>query len=161
MISFRPMSQADLDFVLEIEKKSFVNPVSKNKLIKEIDYNRLARYYIMLLDDVIIGYFGMWIISDEGHILNIAIDPNYRGKGYGNTLLKELISIAKENSVCKLTLEVRENNETAKNLYKKYNFKALGRRKDYYKEPKEDALIMWLDLGEENDINNTSDRNIM
>ena len=148
MISFRPMSQADLDFVLEIEKKSFVNPVSKNKLIKEIDYNRLARYYIMLLDDVIIGYFGMWIISDEGHILNIAIDPNYRGKGYGNTLLKELISIAKENSVCKLTLEVRENNETAKNLYKKYNFKALGRRKDYYREPTEDALIMWLDLGE-------------
>lgn len=148
MISFRPMAQNDLDKVLEIEKQSFVNPVSKNKLIKEISYNHLARYYIMLLDDIIIGYFGMWIISDEGHILNIAIDPKYRGKGYGNDLLIELIKIAKENLVNKLTLEVRETNEPAKNLYKKYNFKVLGRRKDYYREPTEDALIMWLDLGE-------------
>lgn len=148
MISFRPMAQIDLDKVLEIEKQSFVNPVSKNKLIKEISYNHLARYYIMLLDDIIIGYFGMWIISDEGHILNIAIDPKYRGKGYGNNLLIELIKIAKENLVNKLTLEVRETNEPAKNLYKKYQFKVLGRRKDYYREPTEDALIMWLDLGE-------------
>ncbi len=148
MISFRPMAQNDLDKVLEIEKQSFVNPVSKNKLIKEISYNHLARYYIMLLDDIIIGYFGMWIISDEGHILNIAIDPKYRGKGYGNDLLIELIKIAKENLVNKLTLEVRETNDPAKNLYKKYNFKVLGRRKDYYREPTEDALIMWLDLGE-------------
>lgn len=148
MISFRPMAQNDLDKVLEIEKQSFVNPVSKNKLIKEISYNHLARYYIMLLDDIIIGYFGMWIISDEGHILNIAIDPKYRGKGYGNDLLIELIKIAKENLVNKLTLEVRETNDPAKNLYKKYNFKVLGRRKDYYREPTEDVLIMWLDLGE-------------
>ncbi len=148
MISFRPMAQNDLDKVLEIEKQSFVNPVSKNKLIKEISYNHLARYYIMLLDDIIIGYFGMWIISSEGHILNIAIDPKYRGKGYGNDLLIELIKIAKENLVNKLTLEVRETNDPAKNLYKKYNFKVLGRRKDYYREPTEDALIMWLDLGE-------------
>lgn len=148
MISFRPMAQNDLDKVLEIEKQSFVNTVSKNKLIKEISYNHLARYYIMLLDDIIIGYFGMWIISDEGHILNIAIDPKYRGKGYGNDLLIELIKIAKENLVNKLTLEVRETNDPAKNLYKKYNFKVLGRRKDYYREPTEDALIMWLDLGE-------------
>lgn len=148
MISFRPMAQNDLDKVLEIEKQSFVNPVSKNKLIKEISYNHLARYYIMLLDDIIIGYFGMWIISDEGHILNIAIDPKYRGKGYGNDLIIELIKIAKENLVNKLTLEVRETNDPAKNLYKKYNFKVLGRRKDYYREPTEDALIMWLDLGE-------------
>src|SRR5699024_10115472 len=107
--------QNDLDKVLEIEKQSFVNPVSKNKLIKEISYNHLARYYIMLLDDIIIGYFGMWIISDEGHILNIAIDPKYRGKGYGNDLLIELIKIAKENLVNKLTLEVRETNDPAKN----------------------------------------------
>lgn len=148
MISFRPMAQNDLDKVLEIEKQSFVNPVSKNKLIKEISYNHLARYYIMLLDDIIIGYFGMWIISDEGHILNIAIDPKYRGKGYGNDLIIELIKIAKKNLVNKLTLEVRETNDPAKNLYKKYNFKVLGRRKDYYREPTEDALIMWLDLGE-------------
>lgn len=123
MISFRPMAQNDLDKVLEIEKQSFVNPVSKNKLIKEISYNHLARYYIMLLDDIIIGYFGMWIISDEGHILNIAIDPKYRGKGYGNDLLIELIKIAKENLVNKLTLEVRETNDPAKNLYKNITLK--------------------------------------
>ena len=95
------------------------------------------------------GYAGMWIILDEGHITNIAVDPTYRRQGIGQGLLDELTKLAVERGAIAMTLEVRVSNAEAQSLYTKLGFVPRGIRKGYYQDNKEDALIMWRELGEE------------
>jgi ribosomal-protein-alanine N-acetyltransferase len=97
-------------------------------------------------DNEVIGFAIMWILetSKESDILNMAVSPAYRGRGAGAALLAALIEISKKNNVEKITLEVRPNNTKAQKLYEKFGFKPIGRRKEYYKNPIEDAIIMHL-----------------
>ena len=85
----------------------------------------------------------MWIIVGEGHITNIAVDPAYRNQGIGKAVLGSLIEEAERRKLTGVTLEVRESNIEAINLYKKFGFICAGIRKDYYHDTKEDAIIMW------------------
>ncbi len=132
-----------IDSVITIDTLCFPIPWSRESFQKEIDNNKFARYIVAKKNNIIIGYAGMWLILDEGHITNIAVHPEYRGIGAGNLLLEGLIEICKSESINSLTLEVRKSNIVAQNLYKKYGFVEEGLRKEYYGDNKEDAIIMW------------------
>lgn len=142
-IIVRIMNERDIDDVLAIEEMSFSNPWSRKSFVLEITKNNLARYVVAELEGKVIGYGGMWLVIDEGHITNIAVHKDYRGLGAGNLLLESLINICKEIGIIKMTLEVRKSNYIAQSLYKKYGFKEFGVRPGYYSDNNEDAIIMW------------------
>lgn len=145
MIEIIPMTKKHIKEVAEIEKRCFTIPWSKKSFEDELTKNTFAIYVVAVDTEnkSLAGYGGMWHVVNEGHITNIAVDPIYRQKGIGKLILNELIKIAYEKQMIGLTLEVRLNNEPAKNLYKELGFKLEGIRKEYYSDTKEDALIMW------------------
>ncbi len=133
----------NIDDIMVIENLSFKVPWSRKSITEEIIENDMAVYICAVIDGKAIGYAGMWHVCDEGHITNIAVHPEFRGGGIGSILVEALLSIAKENGINDLTLEVRQSNIIAQSLYKKYGFKECGGRKAYYADNKEDAIIMW------------------
>ena len=140
------MAEPHIKEIYEIELRSFSSPWSKNDLLNELS-NKHAVYKVALKDDIVAGYAGMRHIINEGHITNIAVDVPYRRMGLGAMLLEELIAAARGMEMIGLTLEVRESNTAARNLYIKYGFVPEGIRKNYYKAEnkpgREDAVIMW------------------
>ena len=93
----------------------------------------------------LVGYAGLWLMTDEAHITTIAVDPNLQGYGIGELLLLGLIDRAQQIGARWLTLEVRVTNKVAQSLYEKYTFKEMGVRRRYYSDNNEDALVMWTD----------------
>jgi len=93
----------------------------------------------------IVGYAGLWLMTDEAHITTIAVDPEYQGNGIGELLLLGLIERSVQIGAHWLTLEVRVTNRVAQALYEKYTFKEMGLRRRYYSDNGEDALVMWTD----------------
>lgn len=146
-IIIRSMTIDDVDEVYKVEEDCFVDPWSKDSIRKELK-NDLARYLVAEIDDKIVGYVGVWFVVDEGHITNVAVHSDYRGKKIGDRLVKEMVELCKENNLVAMTLEVRTSNTVAQNLYRKYGFKMGGIRKEYYSDNKEDAIIMWNQLKE-------------
>lgn len=128
--------------IFSIENLSFPTPWSKDSMEKELT-NKFAKYVVIKLNNIVIGYGGMWLILDEGHITNIAVHPEFRGIGAGKKIIEGLINICKEKNINSLTLEVRSSNYVAKNLYAKFGFIEEGIRKNYYNNNNEDAIIMW------------------
>lgn len=143
----RSMKASDIDGVYEVEKSAFVDHWSISAIKKELK-NALARYLVAIEDDQIVGYIGSWYIIDEAHITNVAVHKNHRGKHIGDRLMSSFIEKCEEDGIDSITLEVRQSNDIAKNLYKKYGFKVGGIRKEYYKDNKEDAIIMWKQVRE-------------
>ncbi len=139
------MTLADLDRVLEIEAKSYQTPWSRRAFTSEITDNSYAYYFALRAGDKIIGYVGMWVILDEAHITNIAVDPAYRRRGLGEMMLVRMFEKAKEHGASRMTLEVRVSNTGAQALYRKLGFADRGLRKGYYTDSNEDAIIMWKD----------------
>ena len=139
------MTSKDIDGVFEVEKNCFEHHWSKESFKKEL-INENARYLVAKLDRKIVGYVGIWLILDEGHITNVAVHNDYRGQKIGDKLVQALVNLCKENNINSMTLEVRVSNIVAQNLYKKYGFKLAGIRKEYYSDNKEDAMIMWNDI---------------
>lgn len=146
-IIIRSMTKDDVDSVYIVEEDCFTDPWSKESIRKELK-NDLARYLVAELDNKIVGYVGVWFVVDEGHITNVAVHSDYRGKKIGDKLVKEMIKLCKESKLVAMTLEVRSSNTVAQNLYRKYGFKMGGIRKEYYSDNKEDAIIMWNQLNE-------------
>jgi len=145
-MNYRLMNLDDISAIVEIEREAFSSPWSEEAFRTELTQNLFAKYMIMELEDTIIGYVGMWLIIDEAHITNIAIQESHRGKGYGEKLLKELMTTAHWLGAQRMTLEVRVSNERAQKLYRKLGFYSSGLRPAYYSDNLEDALIMWVDL---------------
>lgn len=143
MSVIRKMQKKDIERVFEIEKLCFRSPWSKQSLAGELK-NNLAHYLVTELDDgPIIAYGGMWILFDEAHITNIAVHPEHRGNGFSKKLMLALMQEALLFDAGQMTLEVRENNHIAQNLYTSLSFQVQGRRKRYYSDTGEDALLMW------------------
>jgi ribosomal-protein-alanine N-acetyltransferase len=140
------MTLSDVPAVLAIEQEAFTSPWTAEAFVNELTNNHFARYLIMETNDDIIGYGGMWTIIDEAHVTNIAVRADYRGRGYGNRLLKELQRTAVFFGAARMTLEVRVSNEVAQRLYRKLGFEPAGIRPGYYSDNQEDALIMWAEL---------------
>jgi ribosomal-protein-alanine N-acetyltransferase len=144
-LQFRRATIADVNAIVEIEEACFSMPWSFQSFWGELDNNPHARYLVAELNGKIIGYAGVWIIFEEGHVTNIAIHPAYRGQKYGERLVNQLIDLTRAYGVTSMTLEVRVSNLIAMGLYKKLGFEARGRRKAYYDDNKEDAIVMWKD----------------
>lgn len=141
-----PICENDAKQLAELDRRCFSVPWSEQSFLDECK-NKLANYFVAKDNDKIIGYAGFWQVADEGGITNIAVDKEYRRKGIAKKLIEEMIKSAKEKDLSLLTLEVRKSNLPAISLYEKYGFKSLGIRKNYYKEPTEDAIIMTLYFG--------------
>jgi len=148
MSEIRKMKRGDLDQVLLIEEASFSSSWSRKMFEEELDAEN-SKYYV--LNDTnnknrVIGYCGIKMILDEGHVMTIAVKENERGKGKGAELARKLIDIATKFSIATLFLEVRQTNYTAINLYEKMKFEKITLRSKYYQDNNEDAIIMALKL---------------
>lgn len=141
----RSMRRGDLDQVLAIEQMSYLSPWSRLSFEREVSDNPAANYVVVEQDDRVCGYAGMWVLIDEAHVTNIAVHPDHRRRGLGQAMLCELARRAARQGVHSLTLEVRPTNFAAQALYTKLGFVSRGRRKRYYSDTGEDAIIMWLD----------------
>ena len=138
----RFMRLKDVDAVAEIEQAAFARPWSRESFRQELTRNAVARYLVAEEDGKILGYAGAWVILDESHITNIAVQEEARGRGIGKKLTAELLQILSNLSACYATLEVRVSNERAQNLYKSLGFVSVGKRKRYYEDNNEDAFLM-------------------
>lgn len=144
-IVLRNMREADIAGILAVEDRTFAVPWSKRMFMDEIN-NPCAVYYVALSGELIVAYAGAWFILDEAHITNLAVDPDYRHRKIATGLLSKIIEASGERKIKSLTLEVREKNASAISLYKRFGFTVEGRRRGYYSDTKEDALIMWCYL---------------
>lgn len=141
-IEIVPFDEQYIDGIFYISSLSFITPWTRESIEKELE-NQFARYVVAIRDGVVIGFGGVWLILDEGHITNIAVHPEYRGIGTGDMLVEALIELCRLENIASMTLEVRKSNIIAQNLYKKHGFIEEGIRKNYYADTKEDAVIMW------------------
>ncbi len=141
-IIVRPMELDDLEEVLNIENKSFPNPWNYNIFYYELTQNRYAKYFVLEKSKEIIGYLGLWHKGRSFHITNIAIKERWRKKGYGGSFLRFTEKMATKHKIEKISLEVRRSNLIAQNMYRKYGYKVIKIRKNYYQDENEDALVM-------------------
>ncbi|NLJ80574.1 MAG: ribosomal protein S18-alanine N-acetyltransferase [Firmicutes bacterium] len=148
-LKYRPMTVRDIPQVQLVEGKCFKTPWSRNIFLGEVTRNDNAFYVVAVQQERVIGFAGIWVVVDEGHITNIAVDPSFQRQGIGQGLMQEIITYALSRGVSRLTLEVRLSNQAAQALYTKLGFAASGIRREYYQDDKEDALIMWRELSEE------------
>ena len=149
-VQIEPMRVRDLNGVLSIEKESFPTPWSRYAFLTELLENDRAYYLVAKTKDrKLVGYIGIWLILDEGHITTIAVHPHYRGRGIGRKLLETAEVLGRERDIHRFTLEVRVSNTVAHDLYIKMGFKDGGIRPGYYRDNNEDAIIMWKELLEE------------
>lgn len=146
-IIVREMTIDDVDRVAEIENVTFSQPWSKKSFYTEINENNIAKYFVAVKENKIVGYGGFWHIINELHITNIAVDIDYRGLGIGQKLVCKVLDFANDYElVDSVSLEVRRSNFAAQNLYRKYGFSVIGVRERYYEDNREDAYIMQKDL---------------
>ena len=135
------MNESHVAQVAELEKICFSDPWSENSVASELK-NPLSCWLVAEEDGVAAGYIGSQTVMDESDMMNVAVHPDHRRKGVAESLVNELIEALKKRGSRCLTLEVRASNEPAKALYEKLGFVQVGLRRNYYRNPKEDALIL-------------------
>lgn len=141
-LTFRAMTTEDADAVAEIEEKSFAMPWKRDDFWREAQ-NELATYIVGELDGKIVAYAGAWVSFNQAEVMSVAVIPELRGQGVGTILFGELIQAVKARGATAITLEVRPSNAAAIKLYQSFGLRSVGRRKGYYLDNGEDALIMW------------------
>ena len=135
------MTSAHVVQIAELEKRCFNDPWSENSIASELN-NRLSCWLVALEGDVVIGYVGSQTVLGETDMMNIAVHPDYRNQGVAKNLIQTLMDTLSGQGSHSLMLEVRQSNEPAKNLYASLGFETVGIRKNYYRNPKENALIL-------------------
>lgn len=141
----KKMEHEHVDQVYDIEELSFFTPWSKKSIHTEVD-NPLGHYIVLMDQDRVIAYGGFWVVMEEANINNVAVSPEYRGRGLSRLLMDKLIEMAKTQGAKELFLEVRSSNYVAQNLYRSLGFKMIGLRTGYYVDTEEDAIVMLLHL---------------
>ena len=138
-----PMAAEHLDRLEQLERMCFSRPWSKKMLAEELD-NQCAAFLVAVEPEMekAVGYAGLLVVADEGYITNVAVDPSCRRQGVAAQLLQVFDNFAKGNHLAYLTLEGRPSNAAAIALYEGFGFREVGRRRNYYDLPKEDALIL-------------------
>jgi ribosomal-protein-alanine N-acetyltransferase len=146
--ALEPMREGDLDEVMEIELVSFRSPWSRPVFLEE-----LARPWAFLDvvrapgNDRVLAFCNYWRVADEVHLLKVATHPDARGLGLGGRLLAHVLAFAHKHTCRLVTLEVRRSNDTAQRLYRRFGFKSVGIRPNYYADDGEDAIVMMRELG--------------
>jgi ribosomal-protein-alanine N-acetyltransferase len=142
-----PMRLADVDAVMAIEKISFRSPMTAQLLLEEMgrDWAHVDVVRDRALRGVV-AFSNYWLVADEVHLLNLATHPEARRAGHASRLLAHIIDVGRERRCRFVTLEVRRSNAAAARLYRRFGFRAVGMRPNYYAEDQEDAIVMLLDL---------------
>jgi [ribosomal protein S18]-alanine N-acetyltransferase len=137
--------ERDLDGIIELEAECFTNPTTRDMLRYEVETSDVLHGYVMRPkpDGMIVAWCAVWIIFDELHINTLAVHPRWRRQGVASLLLTHVLDDAVRLGAEKATLEVRRSNEGARKLYERFGFEVSGVRKEYYRQPVEDALILW------------------
>lgn len=141
MINIREAIEKDIDAMEIIETASFSVPWSRQAFEESFE-NKYMKLFVAEDEDMVIGYSIMGLMVPDAEILNIAVDHNYRRHGIGEMLFDTLIAYGDKEDVSDFFLEVRESNEPAIELYRKKGLEVIGKRKDYYQMPVEDAVLM-------------------
>jgi ribosomal-protein-alanine N-acetyltransferase len=141
MMKIIPMTDAHVDAVADLEAICFADPWSANSVASELT-NPLSCWLVALEADTVVGYIGSQTVMGETDMMNVAVHPDHRRKGIAVSLIHALVQKLKECESHCLTLEVRASNAPAIALYEKLGFTEAGRRRNYYRNPKEDALIL-------------------
>jgi [ribosomal protein S18]-alanine N-acetyltransferase len=150
-LSIEPMREADVPAVQEIERAIFSTPWPRNAYYRELSSRSSAHYVVLRREgedpseDEIVGYAGMWRMYDEAHVTTIGVRHDLQHSGYGRILFAALVQAAYDMGAKWITLEVRTSNENAMRMYEGFGFKVIGRRRGYYTDNGEDAIVMWSD----------------
>jgi ribosomal-protein-alanine N-acetyltransferase len=155
-VRIEPMRAGDLDEVLQIERASFHTPWSRQAFLHELERNRVAALWVARAEpageasraEMVVGYLCLWSVADEVHVTNLAVHPEWRGEGVGRLLLGTLLTHHRANGARRALLEVRPGNVEARRLYQGLGFREVGRRRGYYVDTGEDALILEARLDE-------------
>lgn len=141
----KPMTLEDLDGVLAVERVSFPSAWTREMFLQEIG-SRTGRALVFKSREELVGYLCFWEVLDEAHLLNIAVHPEHRGRGYGKRMMDHLEALCLQDGLRRVILEVRRGNEVARNLYRRCGFRSIGFRKRYYTDDNDDALVLekWL-----------------
>ncbi len=142
-----PMEEQDIPQVAAIDQQSFAHPWNAESYHYELAANDAAHFLVLLAPAAeatrqVVGYAGFWLVVDEAHIGTLAVHPLWRQRGLGERLLTALLGQARELGAVSATLEVRAGNVAAQELYRRHGFAEVGRRKRYYQEDGEDALLL-------------------
>jgi len=148
--AIRPMTVEDLEQVVEIDQLSFSLPWPAHSFRYELLENDVSRQWVVEMQSTngtlkVIGMIVVWLIMDEAHIATIAVHPEYRGRGIGRQILIAALGECAAQGALSATLEVRERNAIAIDMYRKLGFEVVGLRKRYYQDTNEDAILMTLD----------------
>ena len=135
------MNEAHVAQIAQLEKRCFSDPWSENSIRSELT-GRLSLWVVALDGDTVAGYIGSQSVLGESDMMNVAVAPEYRRRGIAQALILELIRRLSQQGNRSLMLEVRASNTPAITLYHKLGFAQVGRRPNYYRNPKEDALIL-------------------
>ncbi len=146
MISYHKMKKEDCMQVGELFSTCFRHPWSQNA-VDQMTEQKGYLSYVAQTQGHIVGYAGLLAAADEADIVNVAVDPKFRRQGIADGLLERLLKEAQTSGIRKIFLEVRDSNEAAIHLYAGKTFAEIGRRKNYYDNPKEDARIMMWERG--------------
>lgn len=139
---FDEMTAADLDEVLSIERECFSTPWSRGSFLFEIEENPFAWNVVLREGKRVVAYACLWVVDLELKINNIAVHPEARRRGHGKRLLRHVLERARERGCVEAALEVRPSNCAARTLYGAFGFREVGRRKGYYQDTREDAIVM-------------------
>jgi ribosomal-protein-alanine N-acetyltransferase len=137
-------SAEDLNGLLAVEQASFLNPWTREMYLAEMD-NAGVSYLLVAKDAAghVVGFCGFWRVLDELHINNLAVLPDYRRQGVASTILGRVFAEGRKVGAGRATLEVRRSNDIARRLYERFGFIVTGVRRGYYRQPEEDALVLW------------------
>jgi ribosomal-protein-alanine N-acetyltransferase len=141
MIEYVAMNHSHVEAIAELEKVCFSDPWSAATIAAELN-NPLSAWLVAMDGENLVGYVGSQTVLGEGDMMNLAVSPKCRRMGVGEGLVNALVAVLNEKGATRLALEVRASNEPAIALYTKLGFVVAGRRPNYYRNPKEDALIM-------------------
>ena len=140
-ITIQRMTRDDIEEIARLEKLCFSDPWVKESFREELKH-RFSVPLVVKSGPTIAGYMCLWHIDDQMEIANFAVSPDFRGRGIGRKMMEEVLRVAEERSCTNLILSVRESNLPAIRLYTSHGFVEIHRRKGYYREPAEDAIIM-------------------
>jgi len=139
------MQEADVPEVQAIERDVFLTPWPRNAYYRELASNHAARYLVLRRGREIVGYGGLWRVGEEAHVTTIGVRREDQRQGLGRVLFAALLTRAYQLGARWVTLEVRATNDVAIHLYERFGFKVMGRRRGYYTDDGEDAIVMWSD----------------
>jgi ribosomal-protein-alanine N-acetyltransferase len=143
-VQLTPMRRKHLRAVLRIEEQVYPRPWSHSLFLSELALRSTRSYFVARVGREVVGYAGLMLSMEDGHVTTIAVDPKWHRHQIGTRLLLALAREALERDACNLTLEVRLSNSAAQLLYRRFGFAPVGVRKNYYPETNEDALVMWV-----------------